>query len=110
MVENLPVNSGDMGSIPGLGTSLGEGNGNRLQYSGLENPMDCSPWVAKSQTRLSDFTFTPTLQEDSLPAEPQGKPKNTGVGILSLPQWVFPTQELNQGLLHCRRFLYQLSY
>ena len=53
---------------------------------------------------------SPTLQVDSLPAEPQGKPKNTGVGSLSLLQWIFPTQELNQGLLHCRRILYQLSY
>ena len=46
----------------------------------------------------------------SLPAEPQGKPKNTGVGSLSLLQWVFLTQEPNQGLLHCRWILYQLSY
>ena len=52
----------------------------------------------------------PALQADSLPAEPQGKPKNTGVGSLSLLQRTFPTQESNQGLLHCRRILYQLSY
>jgi len=45
---------------------------------------------------------SPTLQADSLPVEPQGKSKNTGVGSLSLPQLIFPTQELNQGLLHCR--------
>ena len=51
-----------------------------------------------------------TLQVDSLPAEPQGKPKNTGVGSLSLLQRIFPTQELNQGLLHCSQILYQLSY
>ena len=50
------------------------------------------------------------LQVDSLPAEPQGKPKNTGVGSLSLLQQIFPTQELNQGLLYCRWVLYQLSY
>ena len=50
------------------------------------------------------------MQVDSLPAEPQGKPKNTGMGNLSLLQGVFPTQELNQGLLHCRWTLYQLSY
>ena len=37
------------------------------------------------------------LQVDSLPAEPPGKPKNTGVGSLSLLQWIFPTQELNCG-------------
>ena len=50
------------------------------------------------------------LQADSLPAEPWGKPKNTGVDSLSLLQGIFPTQELNQGLLHCRRILCQLSY
>ena len=53
---------------------------------------------------------SPTLQADSLPAEPQGKPKNTGVGSLSLLQGVFQTQELNWGLPHCRQILYQLSY
>ena len=36
--------------------------------------------------------------------------QNTGVGSLSLLQGIFPTQELNQGLLHCRQVLYQLSY
>ena len=53
---------------------------------------------------------SPTLQADSLPAEPQGKPKNTGVGSLFLLQWIFLTQKLNWGLLHCRQILYQLSY
>ena len=53
---------------------------------------------------------SPTLQVDSLPAELPGKPRNTGVGSLSLLQWIFPTQELNQGLLHCRQILCQLSY
>ena len=43
---------------------------------------------------------SPTLQADSLPAEPHGKPKNTGVGTLSLLQRIFPAQELNQGLLN----------
>ena len=52
---------------------------------------------------------SPALQVDSLPAEPQGKPKNTGVDSLSLLHWMFPTQESNLGLLHCRRILYQLS-
>ena len=48
---------------------------------------------------------------DSLPAEPQGKPKNAGVGSLSLLQWIFLTQESSQGgLLHCRRILHQLNY
>ena len=43
-------------------------------------------------------------------AEPQGKPMNTRMGSLSLLQWIFQTQELNQHLLHCRRILYHLSY
>ena len=52
--------AGDVGSIPGSGISPGEGNGNPLQYSCLENSMDRGAWqatvygVAKSQTRLSD--------------------------------------------------------
>ena len=53
---------------------------------------------------------SPALQVDSLLSEPPGKPKNTGVGSLSLLQGIFPTQELNWGLLHCRQILYQLSY
>ena len=51
-----------------------------------------------------------TLQADSLPAEPQRKPKIPGVGSLSFIQQILLTQELNCGLLHCRRILYQLSY
>ena len=53
---------GDLGLFSGLGRSPGEGNGNPLQYSCLENPMDRGAWwatvhgVAKSQTRLSNFT------------------------------------------------------
>ena len=50
------------------------------------------------------------LQAYSLPAEPQGKPKNTEVCSLSLLQWIFMTQELNQGLQYCRQILYHLSY
>ena len=57
-VKNLPANVEDMGSIPGLGRSLGEGNGNPLQYCCLGNPMDRGAWrgivhgVSKSLTRL----------------------------------------------------------
>src|SRR5574337_949469 len=53
---------------------------------------------------------SPALQADSLPTEPQDKPKNTGVGSLSLLQRIFPAQGSNWGLLHCRWILYQLSY
>ena len=52
----------------------------------------------------------PILQVDSLPAEPPGKPKKTGVGSVPLLQGIFLTQALNQGLLHCRQILYQLSF
>ena len=51
-------NVGDIGSIPGLGRSQGEGKGYPLQYSGLENCMDCRVHgVTKSQTQLSHFHF-----------------------------------------------------
>ena len=56
MVKNPPANAGDTGSIPGSGRSPGEGNGNPLRYSGLQNSMDRGAWwaivlgVAKSQT------------------------------------------------------------
>ena len=53
---------------------------------------------------------SPVFLADSLPAEPQRKPKNTGVGNLSLFQYIFPTQESNQGLLYLKWILYQLSY
>ena len=95
----------------------------------LCDPMDCSPpgssicgilqvrileWVAISFSRgfpnPGIEPRSPTLQTDSLPAESQGKPKNTGVGSLSLLQQIIPNQESNQGLLHCRWILYQLSY
>ena len=61
-VKASACNAGDLGSIPGSGRSPGEGNGNPLQDSCLENPMDGGAWwatvhgVAKSQTRLSNFT------------------------------------------------------
>ena len=55
-------NEGDLGSIPGLGRSPGEGKGYPLQYSGLENSMNCIVHgVTKSRTRLSDFHFTSLL-------------------------------------------------
>ena len=68
---NPPANAGDVGSIPGLGRSTGEGSGNPPQYSRLENPTDRGAWratvrgVAKSQTRLSDWTTTACVDEAS---------------------------------------------
>ena len=56
--EESAYSAGDLGSIPGLGTSPGEGKGYSLQYSGLENSMDCIfHGVANSWTRLSDFSL-----------------------------------------------------
>ena len=52
---------------------------------------------------------SPALQVDSLPTELSEKPKNTGVGSLSLLQQIFPTQELNWDFLHFKWILYQLS-
>ena len=60
VVKNPPANAEDMGSIPGLGRSPGEGNGNSFQYSCLGNLMDRGVWwttvhgVAQSRARLSD--------------------------------------------------------
>ena len=98
----------------------------------LCKPMDCSlsgfsvhgifkarilEWVALSWSRSlfpspnPGFELTsPTLQADSLPAEPPQKPKNTGVGSPSLLQRIFLTQGSNPGLPPCRQILYQLSY
>ena len=90
---------------------------NSLQSHGLYNRIlqaTILEWVAfpSSGDRPNPGikSRSPALQVYSLPAEPQGKPKNTGVGSLSLLQRIFPTQELNWGLLHCRQILYQLSY
>jgi len=61
-------NAGDLGSIPGLGRSSGEGKGYPLQYSGLENSMDyiVVHGVAKSRTRLSDFHFQKKISQLSI--------------------------------------------
>ena len=117
-------NVGDPGSIPGSGSSLGEGNDSPLQYSCLEkshgwrNLVDC-----KESDRLSDFTFTfifiknegCSVVSDSLRPHglysPWNSPgQNIGVCILSLVQGIFLTQGSNPGLLHCRQILYQLSH
>ena len=65
-------------------------------------------WVALSSSRGSSQGIklkSPSLQSDSLPSKAPGKPKNTGMGSLSLPQRIFPTQDSNWGLLHCRQIL-----
>ena len=84
----------------------------------LCDPMDCIVYEIL-QARIVSPRDLPNsgikprssaLQVDSLPTELPGKPKNTGVGNISLLQWIYLTHELNWGLLHCRWILYQLSY
>ena len=94
----------------------------------LCNPMESArllgPWGFSRQEYWSGLPYPPpgnlpnpgiksrstTVQADSLLSEPPGKPKNTGVGSLSLLQGIFLTQESDWGLRHCRWILYQLSY
>ena len=72
VVKNTPANAGDIrdaGSIPGLGRSSGEGHGNTLQYSCLENPLDRGAWsaavhgVARSRTRLKRLNMHTCIGE-----------------------------------------------
>ena len=58
VVKNPPDNAGDAGSIPGLGRSLGKGNGNPFQYSCLENPMDRGTWWATVQRGHKELDMT----------------------------------------------------
>ena len=71
-------------------------------------------WVAMPSSRGSsqprDSTQVSRIAGESLPSEPPGKLKNTGVGSLSLPQGIFLTQGPNQGLILYRWILYQLCY
>ena len=86
----------------------------------LCNPMDYTvqgilqaeilEWVAICFSRGSSQPRSPALRADSLPAEPREKPKDTGVGSLSLLQRIFLTHGWTWGLLHYRGILYQLSY
>ena len=122
---SLDMPSPFFGSWVPAGLTLAEGESEvevKVAQSCLTlcDPMDCMvhgilqarilEWVTVPFSRGSSQPRSPTVQEDSSPAEPPGKPKNTGVGSLSLLQWIFPTQESNRGLLHCRWILYQLSY
>ena len=94
-----------------------------LQPHGLQPARLLCPWVFSREEYWSGLPCppprdlpnpgieprSPTLQVDSLPSEPPGKPKNTGVGSLSLLWGIFLTPESTRGLLHCRQILYQLS-
>ena len=65
---------------------------------------------SKGSSQHRDQTLVSLIAVDSLPADPKGKSKNTGVGSLSLLQRILPTQDLNRGFLHFRWILYQMSY
>ena len=90
-----------------------------LQPQGLQPARLLCPWGFSRQVftgvgchALLHLVFHgfPHCRADSLLSEPPGKSKNTGMGSLSLLQGNFWTKESNQGLLHCRQILYQLSY
>ena len=66
VVKNLSTNSGDAVSIPGLGKSLGEGNGNPLQYSCLGNPMDRGAWRATVHGFVKELDTTEQLNNNSI--------------------------------------------
>ena len=71
-------------------------------------------WVAfpfsKGSSQPRNWTQVPRIAGRFFTSWATREAQNIGVGSLSLLQGIFPTQELNQGLLHCRRILYQLSY
>ena len=64
MVKTLPVDAGDMGSIPGSGKSPGEGNGSPLQYSCLGNPMDRGAWWATVHEITKELGMTQGLNNN----------------------------------------------
>ena len=89
-------NAGDLGLIPGLGRSPGEGNSYPLQYSGLENFMDCRVHgVTKSQTGLRDFFITSSNAGETGSIPGHGAKLSSTTGQLSLqPKLLSPsTQE-----------------
>ena len=98
VVKNLPANAGDMrdsGSIPESGRSPGGGNGNPLQYSCLENPMDRGAWEAtvhtgkKSRTQLKQLSKCSVVDNNTI--------------IIILPGEVVSVQGLNTRLFWLKR-------
>ena len=92
LMDSNPPGSSVHGNSPGQNTGVG------YLTSSVDLP---NPGVEPS---------SPALMADSLPFDPPGKPKTTRVGSLSFLQGNVPTQELNQGLLHCKHIIYQQSY
>ena len=69
VIKNLPANTGDVGSIPGPGRHPGEGNGNLLQYSCLENPMDRGAWWATVHGVAKESDTTEQPNNNQLPCD-----------------------------------------
>ena len=92
-----PVNC----SLPGLSVH-GNSPGKNIAVG-----LPCSP--ARDLLNPGIEPRSPAFQVDSLPSEPPREPRNIGVGSLYLLQGIFPTEDSNWGLLHCRWILYQLS-
>ena len=140
LVKNLPANvgdAGDSGLIPGLGRSLGEGNGNPLQYSCLENPMDRRSWhwaVRRDWAHTQNYLYLSTckylhpcsIMLNSCDSMDCSLPESFVLGIFQarILEWVampssrgiFPTQgwklhlTMPSVLLHCGQILYLLSH
>ena len=110
VVKNLPDNDGALRSVPGLGRSPGEGNGNPLQHSRQENSMDRGDWWSQSPRSCKELDMTEqlthkesekkvkviqyclTLQPHGLYSPWNSPGQNTGVGCPALLQGIFPTQ------------------
>ena len=69
---------GDLGSIPGLGRSPGEGKGNPLQYSGLENSRDYSPWSRKESDTTEQLTFNKSSENKQVSVDKEAAGKRAG--------------------------------
>ncbi|XP_070654994.1 CB1 cannabinoid receptor-interacting protein 1 isoform X2 [Bos indicus] len=97
-VENISIG----GVVVPLELKSKEPDGDRIVYTGTYDTEGVAPTKSGERQPIQI-----TMPADSLPAEPQRKPKNTGMGSLCLLQEIFPTQELNRGLLHCSLVLEQ---
>ena len=131
-VKNSPTSAGDVSSIPGSGRSPREGNGNPLQYSCLgnaqtEEPGGYSPWGCKRVRhnlvtkppppstpyqiwKWKPLSYVRFLWPHGLYSPWNSPGQNTEMSSYSLLQGIFPTQESNPGLPHCRQILYQLNH
>ena len=112
VIKNLTANAGDLrdaGLIPGSGTSPGEGRGNSLQYSCLENPMDEGAWpaavecVAKSRTQLRWLSMHTHRWAQRQPDEKEWEPCHTCTELwLAFPRGLSQVKSLGLSFLTCK--------